>query len=143
MSDNRSTAGSETDPPCQSKYISHTEPPSNTNPSIKSETQSILQLRCLTNFPHGIPSRLGSEHLPKRNREPEFTAAAPRLRQESLCLSLRMLPGPQLGPRLKCSSMVPLVLSNSHCWLGEEGSHVFMKTRRSLGLQSIQLMLTE
>ncbi len=49
---------------------------------------------------------------------------------------------PQLVPRLKCSSTVVLVLSNSHCWLREEGSHTFMKTRRSLGLLSIQLLLT-
>lgn len=49
---------------------------------------------------------------------------------------------PQLWPWLKRSSTVALVLSNSHCWLRDAGSHVFMKTRLSLGLLSMQLLLT-
>lgn len=48
----------------------------------------------------------------------------------------------QLAPWLKCCSTVALVRSNTHCWLGEEGLHVFMKTRPSLGLLSMQLLLT-
>lgn len=46
------------------------------------------------------------------------------------------------APRLKCSSTVALVLSNSHCWLAADGLQAFMKTRRSPALLSIQLLLT-
>ena len=43
---------------------------------------------------------------------------------------------------LNCSRTVALVCSNSHCWVGEEGRQAFMKTLRSLSLQSMQLPLT-
>lgn len=46
---------------------------------------------------------------------------------------------PQLAPWLKFSSTVAFVFSKSHCWVGEDESHVFMKTRFSPGLQSTQL----
>lgn len=47
----------------------------------------------------------------------------------------------QLLLRLNVSSTVVLVFSNTHCWLGTLGSHVFMNTFLSVGLLSIQLLL--
>lgn len=47
----------------------------------------------------------------------------------------------QLLLRLNVSRMVVLVFSNTHCWLGTLGSHVFMNTFLSVGLLSIQLLL--
>lgn len=82
----------------------------------------------------------GTGEAPKRgmpdnrsNRSPSQTAARQRPPQR--------MGGAQLGLRLKSSSTVALVFSNSHCWLGEAGSHTFMKTRRSPGLLSMQLLL--
>lgn len=43
---------------------------------------------------------------------------------------------------LNFSKTVELVCSNSHCWVREEGSQVFMKIRWSLSLQSMQPPLT-
>lgn len=43
---------------------------------------------------------------------------------------------------LNISKTVELVCSNSHCWVGEEGSQAFMKILWSLSLQSMQLLLT-
>lgn len=43
---------------------------------------------------------------------------------------------------LNFSKTVELVCSNSHCWVGEEGSQAFMKILWSLSLQSMQLLLT-
>lgn len=119
-----------------------------TNPINQTQTQSSLTLMRLTN-----PSASRPASLPAPQREtavtslrgkweiPQFAiaaAAAPLLRESFLVDAA----GLHLAPWLKCSSTVALVFSNSHCWVGEDGSHVFMKTRRSFKLLSIQLLLT-
>lgn len=114
----------------------------------QSPPPSFLKLICWTNppnMPHpaslpapqteaAVTSLLGKWGI----SQVTITAAASRLLESFLADAA----GSQLAPRLKCSSTVPLVLSNSHCWVAEEGLHVFMKTRRSFGLLSIQLLLT-
>lgn len=83
----------------------------------------------------------------QRRADLDLLPSQQRQQQQQILVWLYLLhaaeaSGPQLVLWLKCSSTVALVRSNTHCWLGDDGSQVFMKTRRSLGLLSMQLLLT-